>query len=156
MLSRPTVKADIEPVGDLLGGMGATYESLLGRGLRALQEEWHTAELLAQQIDREDTSFLVVEDARSGIVAHAFASAQRSPILFVVRPYVRPAYQRQGLGTRLLAGPFARHPDAELVRLNVVGGNDAALQFHRGQGFAILDEAEDEGGRSLRMERTLA
>jgi ribosomal protein S18 acetylase RimI-like enzyme len=74
----------------------------------------------------------------------------------VVPLYVRPAYQRQGLGTRLLAGLIARHPDTERVRLNVVEGNDAVLQFYRRQGFAIMDEAEEEGVRSLRMERTLA
>jgi hypothetical protein len=86
MRIRPAVNADIEPVGDLLtGALRATYESLLGRGLTALQEKWHAPEMLAQQIDRDDTSFLVVDDARSGILAHAFGSAQRPPILFVVR-----------------------------------------------------------------------
>lgn len=74
----------------------------------------------------------------------------------MVRLYVRPAYQRRGVGTRLLTDLITRHPDTGLVRLYVLAGNQGAIRFYRRQGFDVVGEAEDEGVRSLRTERALA
>jgi ribosomal protein S18 acetylase RimI-like enzyme len=74
----------------------------------------------------------------------------------VVRLYIRTAFQRRGLGTRLLTELVARHPCTKRVRLYAVAGNEPAMRFYRRQGFAIVGEAEEEGVRSLRMERATA
>jgi ribosomal protein S18 acetylase RimI-like enzyme len=67
-----------------------------------------------------------------------------------------PPFQRRGLGPRLLTELVARHPGTERVRLYVVAGNEPAIRFYRRQGVATLGEAEEEGVRSLVMERATA
>lgn len=152
---RAACPGDIAPVRALLADLyGATYAPILGsdRAL-ALHEHWHAAEALARQIDRPRASFLVAEEAGGEIVGHAFASAVQAPLLFIVRLYVAQSAQGRGLGSRLLDGLAARHPDTDRMRLYVVAGNDAALAFYRARDFAIVGEAEEAGITSLRLER---
>jgi ribosomal protein S18 acetylase RimI-like enzyme len=102
------------------------------------------------------SSFLIAADGEGVLVGHAFASAQRLPILSVAPLYVAVAHQRRGIGRRLLAELLARHPSADRVRLYVLDGNSAALAFYRSQGLSIVGEGEADGLRSLRLERSAA
>lgn len=153
---RAACPEDIAPVRALLADLyGATYALILGsdRALELHHERWHAAEALARQIDQPRASFLVAEEAGGEIVGHAFASAVQAPLLFIVRLYVARSTQGRGLGSRLLDGLAARHPDTDRMRLYVVAGNDAALAFYRARDFAIVGEAEEAGVTSLRLER---
>jgi ribosomal protein S18 acetylase RimI-like enzyme len=78
---------------------------------------------------------------------------------------VAPAFQRHGVGTRLLTyavefatGAGARVPVSEL-RLTVADSNLGARRLFERNGFEILDEnhgAYDGGQRAIRMRRQLA
>ncbi len=152
---RSGTENDIEPVRELLGRVyAATYAPLIGAArAQALHERWHSRDALLAQLSAPDSSFLVAADGEGVLVGHALASAQR---LTIPRLYVAVTHQRRGVGRRLLAELLARHPRAESVRLYVLEGNAGALAFYRRQGFSIVGEGEEDGVRSLRLERSAA
>jgi ribosomal protein S18 acetylase RimI-like enzyme len=153
---RPAGRDDLEAVrGLLVVTWHDTYDPLLGgEKVEAITNAWHAVEVLAQQLDGTETSFLVAESA-DGIVGHAFADARRPPVLLLARLYVLPAQQRRGIGTQLLAAAIVRHPNLTLLRLNVETDNAKAVQFYRRQGFNVIGRTADEGIETLQMERVL-
>ena len=155
---RSGTENDIEPVRELLGrAYAATYAPLIGATrAKALHDRWHSRDALLAELSAPHSSFLIAADSEGVLVGHALASAQRLPILAVVRLYVAVTHQRRGVGRRLLAELLARHPRAESVRLYVLEGNAGALAFYRRQGFSIVGEGEEDGVRSLRLERSAA
>lgn len=152
---RPARPEDAHAIGDLLGAAWQeTYEPLIGPDMVAtLHARWHAQDVLVEQMTTAGASFLVAETEAGRIVGHAYASAARSPVLFVIRLYVRREQQGQGTGTALLARLAAAYPDCRMTRLFVVKGNARALAFYRRQGFAVTAEAEEDGVVSLRLER---
>jgi ribosomal protein S18 acetylase RimI-like enzyme len=153
---RSGTENDIEPVRELLGRVyAATYAPLIGAArAQALHERWHSRDALLAELSAPHSSFLIAADSERVLVGHALASAQRLPILAVVRLYVAVTHQRRGVGRR--PELLARHPRAESVRLYVLEGNAGALAFYRRQGFSIVGEGEEDGVRSLRLERSAA
>jgi ribosomal protein S18 acetylase RimI-like enzyme len=75
--------------------------------------------------------------------------------LFLSRLYVRPSWQRRGVGTRMLGAVVERHPEAARMRLNVESENGKGVAFYRRHGFAVVGERTEEGLRSLQMEKLL-
>jgi ribosomal protein S18 acetylase RimI-like enzyme len=133
-----------------------TYDTLIGaEKVTDITNSWHSLENLSRQLAMPDTSFLVAE-AGGTIVGHAFANAQRPPLLMLSRLYVRPSSQRQGIGAGLLATVAARHPACEVMRLEVEADNAKGIAFYRGQGFEPCGERTEEGIRHLVMERLTA
>src|SRR5687767_281318 len=104
ILVRPARSDDLSAVRDLLvTTWHDAYDALIGaRKVTEITDSWHSVENLARQLAVPDTSFLVVE-AEASIVGHAFANAQRPPVLLLTRLYVRPDRPRRGIGARLLA-----------------------------------------------------
>ncbi|WP_375458221.1 GNAT family N-acetyltransferase [uncultured Enterovirga sp.] len=152
---RPARTDEAPAVFELLGELWReTYEPLIGRDrVASLHERWHAPELLARQMVAAPASFLVAEFETGQIVGHAYASAFRPPVLFVVRLYVQREQQKQGIGSALLARLAVLHPDATTTRLFVIKGNLGALAFYRRHGFAVTGEAEEDGVVSLRLDR---
>jgi GNAT superfamily N-acetyltransferase len=135
--------------------MHDTYDPLLGREkVEAITNAWHAVQILAQQLDGKETSFLVAESA-DGIVGHAFADARRPPVLLLARLYVLPTQQRRGIGTRLLAAAIALHPSSSSVRIQVEAENAKAVKFYSDRGFAVVGTAMAEGIETQQMERVL-
>jgi ribosomal protein S18 acetylase RimI-like enzyme len=153
-LADPT---DIPAVRDLLvETWHDTYDALIGREkVTEITDRWHSVENLARQLALPETSFLVAGQA-GAIVGHAFADARRPPALFLTRLYVRPDRQRSGVGSRLIEATIARHPMAEVIRLEAKAGNASALAFYRRQGFVSVGEKVVEGLNHFEMEKRLA
>jgi ribosomal protein S18 acetylase RimI-like enzyme len=101
-----------------------------------------------------DTSFLVAEE-EAAIVGHAFANAQRPPVLLLTRLYVSVSRQRRGIGRRLLAETVERHGACDRVRLEAKAGNQRALAFYRREGFHPVGEKTVEGIRHFELEKRL-
>jgi ribosomal protein S18 acetylase RimI-like enzyme len=132
-----------------------TYDRLIGaERVTDITNSWHSVENLSRQLSVPDCSFLVAQHL-SAIVGHAFADAQRPPVLFVTRLYVLPARQRSGIGKRLLDAAIARHPDAAVLRLEMKAENEKAHAFYRREGFQPVGEKVVEGLNHFEMEKRL-
>ena len=132
-----------------------TYDPLLGpMRVTEITGQWHAVEVLAKQISALDALFLVAEH-KGLLIGHAFARELEPGVLFLSRLYVLPTWQRQGVGARLLGAVGERHPGAVLMCLNVNAKNSKGVAFYRRHGFVAVSEREEEGLRSLRMEKAL-
>ena len=150
---RPAVSADLEDVRQVLvETWHDTYDPLLGRDrVTEITGRWHSVPALAAQLGAGDTAFLVAE-AEGRIVGHAFVDFRRPPVARLMRLYVLPAWQRRGIGARLLAvGPEMR-AGIECVALDVEADNAKAVNFYRGQGFVVVGRSSTEGLECLQME----
>lgn len=76
-------------------------------------------------------------------------------MLFLSRLYVLPAWQRRGVGARMLSAVLERHPGTARMRLNVEAGNGKGVAFYRRHGFTMVGERAEEGLRHLQMEKLL-
>lgn len=155
-LIRPAVPGDAKATRRVLvETWHNTYDPLLGPARVAeITGQWHAVEVLAGQIGALDALFLVAEHG-SQLIGHAFAREPQPGMLFLSRLYVLPAWQRQGVGARLLETVVERYPEAAVIRLNVEAENGKGVAFYRRHGFMTVGEREEEGLRSLRMEKAL-
>lgn len=78
------------------------------------------------------------------------------PLLVLGRLYVLPAWQRRGIGHRLLAAALDAHPRAATVALKVEAANAKALAFYAQQGFTVRREAIEDGARVLHLDKALS
>ena len=119
-LIRPAVPGDAEATRRVLvETWHDTYDLLLGPAKVAeITGQWHAVEVLAGQIGALNALFLVAEHG-SQLIGHAFAREPQPDVLLLSRLYVLPAWQRQGVGARLLGAVVERHPGAAVMRLNV-------------------------------------
>jgi len=62
----------------------------------------------------------------------------------ILRLYVLPDYQGQGIGSELLNGALAAFPKARRIQLQVADGNPSGLSFWTKRGFRACghDEAQ--------------
>ena len=156
---RPATLEDVGAVRRLLvETWHDTFDDLLGpEQVREITERWHAEEVLARQLDRQDGSFLVAELAGE-VVGHALGHAPKPPppLLMVNRLYVRPAFQRRGIGGALLAALLRRHPETDRIRLLVEADNAKGRSFYERSGFVATGEVMEGGLRAFRMAKTLA
>jgi ribosomal protein S18 acetylase RimI-like enzyme len=157
ILVRAARSDDVPAVRDLLvATWHDAYDALIGaRKVTEITDSWHSVENLARQLAIPETSFLVAEEEEAAIVGHAFVNAERPPVLFLTRLYVRPDRQRRGIGARLLAEAIERHQGCDRVRLEAKAGNQSALAFYRRQGFHSVGEKIVDGMPHFEMEKPL-
>lgn len=132
-----------------------TYDSLIGtEKVAEITSKWHAVEVLARQLEAEDSSFLVAEvDGR--IVGHAMVRIAEPAALVLARLYVLPAYQRRSIGAQLLTIAIERHLPAKRVRLDVEAENSKGLSFYRKHDFIVVGETSEDGVKVLQMEKQL-
>ena len=131
------------------------YDRLIGaEKVVAITDVWHSERNLSRQLGLPRTSFLVA-DIDGAIAGHAFANAEGAPLLMLTRLYVRPAFQRCGIGSALFAETLTRHADCDTLRLEAKAGNESALAFYRGAGFVEVGERVVEGMNHFVMEKRL-
>jgi ribosomal protein S18 acetylase RimI-like enzyme len=135
-------------------------------GVGAVSEEW-AREQLPRHAGRDDFVFLVAraDENLAGFgygytgaygqwwterVAQSLTPDQRSewldpPHFEVVELHVRPAYQRRGLGSRLLAGLLARQPHDRAL-LSTQAGSRQARAFYAKNGWLELGAVDFGAG----------
>ena len=146
--------ADIDAVSRLLTETWHhTYDALMGpEAVTRMSEAWHRPTVLANQLGRTRSAFLVAE-ADSQIIGHAYARMPAPATLFLARLYVHPAHQRGGVGTELLTHLLPLFPKAKRLELSVVKQNLAAVEFYRRYEFAVISESVEDGAALLLMRR---
>ncbi len=120
VMIRPATSDDISKVRNLLvATWHDTYDSLLGvERVTETTNHWHALDVLATQVARPNTSFLVASQ-NGEVVGHTFAVEQDGDVLLLSRLYVLPTCQRQGIGEGLLRAAMRRHPGTKRVQLVV-------------------------------------
>lgn len=125
----------------------ATYDDIYGeQRVTEITDEWHAIPLLRANLAQPRSEFLVADDGKTlGGVAYATASEDGKTVT-LKRLYVRPAFQRSGIGTALLSEIEESFPGAERLRIEVVVDNHQAVAFYKASGFAMLD---GEAGKAV-------
>jgi ribosomal protein S18 acetylase RimI-like enzyme len=141
----------------------ATYLGVYGPvGIATFLKQNYAPALLADQIAAAQAEpsalFLVAAGAKEGVVGFLHATRLKQGPVRLWRLYLRPAFQRRGIGRALMD-----RLDAHLARigagtcvLTVHGGNDRAIAFYAKRGFRAVGETGTGNDREVRMERGTA
>ena len=107
---------------------------------------WHTPERLAEEIADPAVLFLVAQAEDGRLVGHALARMDQDGGLHLIRLYVRPGRQGEGLGSRLLDAVVAAYPAARFLRLEVQEHSRDAIRFYRRHGLEKISTTAEMGG----------
>lgn len=162
ILIRDATTADLDELSRLLAATWhATYDAIYGAArVTDITGRWHAPEALARALGNSEARFRVAETVDGALAATASASIGRGGIVKLDRLYVRPAFQRRGIGVMLLDDALAAWPDATLMRLEVEPRNLGAVAFYTARGFRPASRSGERGGSgdsivALVMERPL-
>jgi ribosomal protein S18 acetylase RimI-like enzyme len=152
---------DAEDISNLLrASWAAAYGSFLTADeLNAVARELHHPDLIRHQISNPTVTFRLARTGSDALVgvATAMQSADEA-VVSVLRLYVLPAYQGQGIGSQLLDSTLAAFPNAQRIQLQVAEGNPAGLSFWMKRGFRTSGREETRVGDTslqlISMERT--
>ena len=154
--------ADANDIAGLLrASWAATYGSFLTPDdLSTVSREWHHPDIVRRQISDPNVLFLVARTDTGILVGIATAMASGDgAILSMLRLYVLPDYQGQGIGSQLFNGAVAAFPKARQIQLQVAEGNPSGLSFWTKRGFRACGHDEARVGDTtlalISMERTL-
>jgi len=126
-----------------------TYSAFLPEAsIAKITSEWHPPEIIEAELDCPST-FAGVATVASGIVGMITAHS-RGEILHIARLYVLPAFQRRGIGERLMEESYRAFPGTRRVQLEVEEQNPKARKFYGKLGFREVDvKSEDVAGTQL-------
>ena len=135
-----------------------TYASLLPKtAIELITSQWHVPQLLTEQVQNPDIYFAIARDG--GTVAGLITARQQDDAVVVDRLYVRPQFQRRGIGRLLLESSYHVFVDARRVRLTVEAANRKGVAFYAKEGFRETARLSEEvAGTSLEnlvMEKAL-
>ncbi|GAB7019233.1 N-acetyltransferase family protein [Halostagnicola bangensis] len=129
-----------------------TYDDLQSETIDETVAEWYSDEALERALSRPGTAFLVavVDDDLVGFT-HGVVEGDEGDIL---RLYVHPDHQRDGVGTALHERLRANLEDFNMNRMRAMdlAGNEGAQAFYESQGFEQTGEGEVEIGGEKRRE----
>jgi ribosomal protein S18 acetylase RimI-like enzyme len=160
-LSHATISDADDIASCLRASWAATYGSFLSADeLNTVAREWHHPDFLRRQISDPGFTFLSARAETGALVGVATAKGSHDgAIVSILRLYVLPEYQGQGIGSQLLNVTLAAFPNAQRVELQVAEGNPSGLRFWTKQGFRACGRDEVRLGEStlalISMERTL-
>ena len=121
-----------------------TYSSFLPESVIAkVAADWHSPEVLEAELNRHLTFAGVARSSSAGIVGMITAHSH-GELLIVARLYVLPAFQRQGLGERLMRESCRAFPQSRRIRLHVEEQNPKGRAFYRKLGFREVEVKTDE------------
>lgn len=122
--------------------------------IEIITSEWHAPDLLSQQIQNPDVSFIIAKDEEKIVgMCNALLTHQGKKIN-IQRLHVSPPYQRQGIGSKLIKEALKEFPKASKVDLEVEGQNYRALAFYQKHGFRKVGEKVFEV-KGIRMPCTI-
>ncbi|WP_255192126.1 GNAT family N-acetyltransferase [Natronobeatus ordinarius] len=144
---RPATEADREAIREVArAAWHDAYDDLEAVTIDETVEEWYADDALERAIDKPGTAVLVAE--RDGEVVgftHGVVSEEEGDVL---RMYVHPDHQRQGVGAALHERLREDLADFNMRRMRAMdlASNEASREFYEGLGFERTDEAEVELG----------
>ena len=155
--------SDADDIASLLReSWAATYGSFLTPDdLSAIAQEWHHPDRLRRQMSSPHVGFHLARTDTGALVGVATVNrSDDGATVSVLRLYVLPDHQGQGIGSQLLNRSLAAFPDARRIELQVAAGNPVGLSFWTRRGFRAYGHDEARIGdvtlALISMERTVA
>ena|SRR5689334_19667521 len=135
-----------------------TYVSFLSEAaIETITSQWHAPERLTEQLQNPEIYFAVARVG--GVVGGVVTARKQDDAIVVDRLYVRPQYQRRGIGRQLSESSYRAFRGVERVRLSVEAENRKGVAFYAKQGFReTARNSEDVAGvclQKIMMERPL-
>lgn len=164
MWLRTATKNDIESIRALLlETWHATYDDLIGKELvDKITSRWHSVDNLKKYLTRPASEYIIVDDGDEiqGVAYALQGGVKNAPeIVLTQQLYVRPKYQGQGVGKRLLIEVEESFPSARKCRIMLLEKNTAAQKFYESQGYrkigAPLPIPETKDVFEITMEKEL-
>lgn len=123
-----------------------TYDPIYGRErVSEITNRWHSLAALEREQNNPDITVLVATvDER--LVGTASARLDSDNALHLLRLYVEPERQRDGLGGALLESILEAFPGAARITLEVEPANRKACGFYERHGFRVTGASDDCGG----------
>ncbi|MHC3439260.1 N-acetyltransferase family protein [Natrialbaceae archaeon A-gly3] len=153
MQIRPATPDDNDRIREVaLATWHDTYDELEAETIDETVKAWYADEDLEDAMDRPGTAFLVAEvDGEVVGFTHGVVQETEGD---VVRMYVHPDHQEEGIGTALHERLRADMEDFNMKRMRAIDleSNDDAREFYEGLGFEQTDEGEVEIGGEQRAE----
>ena len=146
----------------LRASWASTYGSLLTPDeLSSVAQQWHHPDRLRDEVSNPRVRFLLARTDTDALVGVATVRlSDDGATLSVLRLYVLPNYQGQGIGSQLLNQALAAFSDAQRIELQVAEGNPSGLSFWMRRGFRACGQDQVRIGNTtlvlISMERTAA
>ena len=150
---RPAIPDDSDRIRDVARETWHdTYDDLEAETVEETIEEWYADDDLENAMERPGTAFLVAEvDGEVVGFTHGVVQETEGD---VVRMYVHPDHQEEGIGTALHDRLREDMEDFNMKRMRAIdlASNDAAREFFEDLGFERKEEGEVEIGGEQRQE----
>lgn len=132
-----------------------TYKKILSKEQMSYMLNWmYNSETLTEQITSKHTTFFVAKNKNISpeIIGFAALSEEDNLTIKLQKLYILPNMQNIGLGKALLQTiiDFSNNKGASKIQLQV-NRNNAATDFYKKFGFAIIAEADFEIGNGYFM-----
>jgi len=114
-----------------------TYEGYLSRAtVDEVYGNWHSIDVLLRQIENPAVYFSVATDSGELVGTATARSVEGTTVL--LRLFVRPARQREGIGRQLLEAVTAHFSNNRKMQLHVEALAEKAQAFYRKHGFQVM------------------
>jgi ribosomal protein S18 acetylase RimI-like enzyme len=145
---RAMAEADVPAVSRLLGASWRrTYAPLIGAERAAsITDEVHAPARLVEELADPNCMAFVAEREDGTIAGYALATMDSDGEAMLDRLHVEDNNQGRGVGTDLLHAVLAAHAGLPSIALEVLEGNDRALDFYRKHGFEVVERRLNSHG----------
>lgn len=142
---------DIPRIKDLLtfAWRDAYSDVLSPETIDKITNVWHNQELFKNQIEDPSSFFVVARDGSGDIVGLATAVEVDENTCMLARHYVRPDYQRRGIGEGLVKAALKHFPNAEKLQVEVLEKNIKGYAFSIKAGFKEIRRFSESIGNDI-------
>jgi ribosomal protein S18 acetylase RimI-like enzyme len=105
----------------------------------------YDSQLLKSQLQNPSIEFLIAKSTNEKIVG-VINAKQDEEVLDINRLYVDPAFQGQGIGSRLIDEMTGKFPLAKKIILEVVEKNTRSINFYLKNNFSIIGKNKSQIG----------
>ena len=109
--------------------------------LQKITDVWFSLENLT--FEAKENYFVGIQKPTKNWVAAIQAELKNKSTIHIIRLYVDPAHQNQGLGAKLLKRAVSHFPSGTKIYLEVLKRNEKAKNFYITQGFTVTSEKID-------------
>ena len=136
---------DISSIKDLLtfAWRDAYSDVLSAETIDKITTVWHNPELFRNQIEDPSSYFMVARNETGEVIGLATVSEVDDVTCMIARHFVRPDYQKRGIGEGLLAAALKHFPNVTKLRVEVLDKNHKAYSFYTKNGFREIQRVSE-------------